>query len=104
MTRVLLSSIAIIALASSLFGQDPNLADHYRDTANKLIDAALIDHDGLDQLSYLCDRIGNRRIARPRKSHRLGSRADEGRRLGQCRHTAGEGAALGTRRGERRSA
>jgi hypothetical protein len=65
MTRVLLSSIAIIALASSLFGQDPNLADHYRDTANKLIDAALIDHDGLDQLSYLCDRIGNRLSGSP---------------------------------------
>src|SRR5580658_1893287 len=61
MTRLLLSSLAAIALASSLFAQDPtNLADQYRDTANKLIDAALIDHDGLDQLSYLCDRIGNR--------------------------------------------
>jgi hypothetical protein len=61
MTRILLSSLATIALASSLFAQDPaNLADQYRDTANKLIDAALIDHDGLDQLSYLCDRIGNR--------------------------------------------
>jgi hypothetical protein len=61
MTRLLLSSLASIALASSLFAQDPtNLADQYRDTANKLIDAALIDHDGLDQLSYLCDRIGNR--------------------------------------------
>jgi hypothetical protein len=61
MTRILLSSLATIALASSLFAQDPaNLAEQYRDTANKLIDAALIDHDGLDQLSYLCDRIGNR--------------------------------------------
>jgi carboxypeptidase Q len=61
MTRILLSSLATIALASSLLSQEsPNLADHYRDTANKLIDAALIDHDGLDQLSYLCDRIGNR--------------------------------------------
>jgi hypothetical protein len=61
MTRILLSSLATMALASSLFAQDPaNLAEQYRDTANKLIDAALIDHDGLDQLSYLCDRIGNR--------------------------------------------
>ncbi len=61
MTRFTLSCLAATALAAPLLSQEPaNLADHYRDTANKLIDAALIDHDGLDQLSYLCDRIGNR--------------------------------------------
>ena len=44
-----------------LSSQDaPNLADQYRETANKLIDAALVDHDGLDKLAFLCDRIGNR--------------------------------------------
>ncbi len=53
--------IAAAALASPLLSQEaPNLAEQYRDTATKLIDAALIDHDGLDKLSYLCDRIGNR--------------------------------------------
>lgn len=61
MTQRALSLLAAIALASPLFAQDaPNLAGQYRDTATKLIDAALIDHDGLDKLSYLCDRIGNR--------------------------------------------
>ena len=36
------------------------LSDTYRDTANKLIDAALVDNDGYAKLSYLCDRIGDR--------------------------------------------
>jgi hypothetical protein len=66
MTQRALSLLAAIALASPLFAQDaPNLAGQYRDTATKLIDAALIDHDGLDKLSYLCDRIGNRLSGSP---------------------------------------
>jgi carboxypeptidase Q len=66
MTRLSLSCLAATALASPLFSQDPpNLADQYRDTANKLIEAALIDHDGLDKLYYLCDRIGNRLSGSP---------------------------------------
>jgi hypothetical protein len=61
MTRQVFSILAAIALALPLSSQDaPNLADQYRVTANKLIEAALIDHDGLDKLYYLCDRIGNR--------------------------------------------
>lgn len=35
-------------------------ADQYRETANKLIDAALADDGGLKRLEYLCYRIGNR--------------------------------------------
>jgi carboxypeptidase Q len=35
-------------------------AGDYRDTANKLIDAALADDGGLNRLEYLCYRIGNR--------------------------------------------
>jgi hypothetical protein len=61
MTRRAFSILAAIALASPLSSQDaPNLAEQYRDTANKLIDAALVDHDGVDKLAFLCDRIGNR--------------------------------------------
>ncbi|HTS50708.1 MAG TPA: M20/M25/M40 family metallo-hydrolase [Bryobacteraceae bacterium] len=37
-----------------------NLAEQYRETANKLIDAAMADQGGMEKLSYLCDRIGNR--------------------------------------------
>ena len=35
-------------------------ADEYRDTANKLIDAAMADDAGLNRFEYLCYRIGNR--------------------------------------------
>ena len=35
-------------------------AEQYRDTANKLIDAALADEAGLKRFEYLCYRIGNR--------------------------------------------
>jgi hypothetical protein len=40
--------------------EGPSLTEQYRETANKLIDAALADQGGMDKLSYLCDRIGNR--------------------------------------------
>ena len=35
-------------------------ADEYRDTADRLIDAAMADDAGLNRLEYLCYRIGNR--------------------------------------------
>jgi len=63
MARIALHSLAAVALAAQVFSQEsPNvgLADQYREKASRLIDAALIDHDGIDKLSYLCDRIGNR--------------------------------------------
>jgi Iap family predicted aminopeptidase len=50
------SSIFLLA-AISAFGLT---ADDYRETANKLIDAALADDAGLNRLEYLCYRIGNR--------------------------------------------
>ena len=66
MPRHFLPWIAAAAFAPSLFGQTaPNLADQYRDTANKLIDAALMDQGGVEKLSYLCDRIGNRLSGSP---------------------------------------
>jgi len=37
-----------------------NLTEQYRETAGKLIDAAMVDEGGMEKLSYLCDRIGNR--------------------------------------------
>src|SRR3982075_3607161 len=59
-------SIAAVALAPSLFSQEtPSLTEQYRATATKLIDAALVDHGGIDKLSYLCDRIGNRLSGSP---------------------------------------
>jgi hypothetical protein len=51
-------SLVAILFTSGAFGQ--NLTDQYRATADRLITAALADHDGYSKLSYLCDRIGNR--------------------------------------------
>ena len=51
----------IVALAPALLAQEgPTLTERYREAANKLIEAALADHGGMDKLAYLCDRIGNR--------------------------------------------
>ncbi len=41
------------------------LTEHYRETAGKLIDAALADTEGYDRLAYLCYRIGNRLSGSP---------------------------------------
>ncbi|HTA70517.1 MAG TPA: M20/M25/M40 family metallo-hydrolase [Bryobacteraceae bacterium] len=56
----------ILVLAPSLVAQESqNLTDRYRETAGKLIDAALVDNGGMDKLSFLCDRIGNRLSGSP---------------------------------------
>ena len=53
--------IALLFLAAPGFAADaPNLTDQYRETAGKLISAALADTAGYDRLAYLCYRIGNR--------------------------------------------
>ncbi|HTC36674.1 MAG TPA: hypothetical protein VK724_25055, partial [Bryobacteraceae bacterium] len=61
MNRRCLTLVSGAALAASLFAQTISpLADQYRENAGRLIDAALADQHGMDTLSYLCDRIGNR--------------------------------------------
>jgi hypothetical protein len=40
--------------------QAQELTEKYRPAANRLINAALADHEGYDRLTYLCYRIGNR--------------------------------------------
>src|ERR1700724_2400161 len=58
--------LAIVVLATSLVAQEgQNLTDRYRETAGKLIDAALADNGGMEKLSYLCDRIGSRLSGSP---------------------------------------
>jgi len=53
--------LSIVVLVPSLLAQEgQSLTEHYREAATKLIDAALADNGGMDKLSYLCDRIGNR--------------------------------------------
>src|ERR1700724_2914275 len=58
--------LCILMLASCLLAQEgQSLTDRYREAAGKLIDAALVDNGGMDKLSYLCDRIGNRLSGSP---------------------------------------
>src|ERR1700675_2469489 len=48
-------------VAGALLPPHPtNITEQYRETAQKLIAAALADGEGLERLQYLCDRIGNR--------------------------------------------
>ncbi len=51
--------LVVLASSASLFAQQ-TLTEQYRATADKLIHAAMADHEGFDRLTYLCYRIGNR--------------------------------------------
>src|ERR1700730_7618687 len=59
--NVVTATLAV--LTTALFAH--TLTETYRETADKLIDAALTDQDGYLKLSYLCDRIGNRLSGSP---------------------------------------
>jgi hypothetical protein len=53
----------VLAVGNTCMGADVAsgaVTERYRDTAEKLIAAALADRHSLDRLEYLCDRIGNR--------------------------------------------
>lgn len=53
-------------LAGALVAAEPSsISETYRDTADKLIAAAMADKEGLERLQYLCDRIGNRLSGTP---------------------------------------
>jgi hypothetical protein len=55
-----------VVLTVSLFAQNAGtLTEQYRESASKLIDASLADQGGMEKLSYLCDRIGNRLSGSP---------------------------------------
>jgi carboxypeptidase Q len=62
--------LAAVVLAVSLFAQNTaNLQEQYRDSASKLIAAALVDQEAMEKLSFLCDRIGNRLSGTPALEH-----------------------------------
>ncbi len=50
----------LCALGVPLVAPAQSLTDQYRETASRIIGAALVDEDGWRKLAYLCDRIGNR--------------------------------------------
>lgn len=53
--------LLVAAIAFVCFAADDKMDfSRYQNTANKLIDAALVDDAGLNRLEYLCYRIGNR--------------------------------------------
>ncbi|MBV9769838.1 MAG: M20/M25/M40 family metallo-hydrolase [Bryobacterales bacterium] len=54
------------ALSVSLLAQNTGtLTEQYRESASRLIDASLADLGGMEKLTYLCDRIGNRLSGSP---------------------------------------
>ena len=52
--------VLLLAASSVCLAAEGTLTDRYRETANKLIDAAMADTEGYNRLTYLCYRIGNR--------------------------------------------
>ena len=71
----------------------------YKQTADRLIDAALGDNEGYSRLTYLCYRIGQpaERIGGAGAGHRMERGADEGGGIEQRADHSDEGAALGAR-------
>ncbi|HUA59262.1 MAG TPA: M20/M25/M40 family metallo-hydrolase [Verrucomicrobiae bacterium] len=58
-------SVLLISFFAAIPASAQNLAGQYKSAADKLIDAALADHEGYDRLTYLCYRIGNRLSGSP---------------------------------------
>lgn len=57
----MIKTLPLLLVAGALVAADPTpIAEKYKETAQKLIDAALADQEGLSRLQYLCDHIGNR--------------------------------------------
>lgn len=65
MLRRVLQGTAAAALAVCLIAQQATVTEQYRESANRLINFALADQGGMERLSYLCDRIGNRLSGSP---------------------------------------
>jgi hypothetical protein len=54
------SRFSFLFVPIDLLAAAPPLSDTYKEAATEIISASLADQDGYAQLSYLCDRIGNR--------------------------------------------
>src|ERR1700682_2334478 len=57
--------VLIGVIVSALLLSAQGLIERYREAADRLIDAAMSDQGGMEKLSYLCDRIGNRLSGSP---------------------------------------
>ena len=78
--RILGWSLALCGLLSAQTAGD--LTSRYRETSKRIIDAALADGQGLERLSYLCDRIGNRVSGSPALERAIAWSAAEMKRAG----------------------
>ena len=77
------TSLPLIFLAGALVAAEPDsIAEKYRETADKLIAAAMADEEGLQRLQYLCDRIGNRLSGTPSLEHAIAWAASEMKKAG----------------------
>ena len=65
MSKRAVSYFAAVVVVVSLLAQTGSLQEQYRESASKLITAALVDQDAMEKLSFLCDRIGNRESGTP---------------------------------------
>ena len=102
MHRKVSSALALLLIAAAARAADsPNLADHYRPVADRLIDAALADREGYQRLTYLCYRIGNRLSGSPSLAKAIAWSVEQMNAVGleQRPGHPGEGAALGARCG-----
>jgi hypothetical protein len=78
----MLRLVIFCILASSLRAADVGGVEPYRETADRLIDAALKDDAGLNRLEYLCYRIGNRLSGSKALDQAIAWSADEMKRAG----------------------
>ncbi len=71
------------AAAEEASGNSPaSVADSYRDAANRIIEAAMMDRGAWEKLEYLCDRIGHRLSGSPQLERAIEWAASEMRKDG----------------------
>ncbi|HKE28238.1 MAG TPA: M20/M25/M40 family metallo-hydrolase [Bryobacteraceae bacterium] len=75
-------AIAVVPASVGAETGGKSIHDSYAATAQRLIEAALRDTDGLSRLQYLCDRIGNRLSGSPSLERAIEWSASEMRRAG----------------------
>src|SRR5579863_6073035 len=52
--------LLVMVAGALVAAEPPSISDQYSEVSQKIIVAALSDHEGLRRLQFLCDNIGNR--------------------------------------------
>ena len=71
------SLLSALAMFGTTLVSAQSLIEHYKPTADKLIDAALADREGYERLTHLCYRIGNRLSGSPSLQRAIEWSADQ---------------------------